>query len=391
MDLSSMLEREDFFSFFFSTVEKYYMEALGEEISFSFAKDRKSCNMIIKPQLSAATSIHMSPKARTFFYSEWNIRNSIIKNIIAKTYVFLLTRTGRLFSQFQFIMLPETMVNDDVVIAPNNRSIRIFDYGNQTVGCIVKEGFTRKFFDNQLEFRKNYNYDFMVPLISYGDDWFREPIMFGHPLARTTDEQAYNKGLIDALAAISRLASDTYVEKSVSEYILPLLQKAEMLAREAKNRKQIRTLDETLQILNAISDRIVKITCLIPTCISHGDLQSGNIWVDETGKTIVYDWETVDRRSVWYDASVLQYSLRRHEGWSGFFELQTPEKALAADKRKHYTIEEYGAIKCVVLLEDILFYLEDMLELPEKWGADLYDAFIDRLMKIDKISKKRGE
>ena len=37
MDLSSMLEREDFFSFFFSTVEKYYMEALGEEISFSFA------------------------------------------------------------------------------------------------------------------------------------------------------------------------------------------------------------------------------------------------------------------------------------------------------------------------------------------------------------------
>ncbi len=391
MDLSSMLEREDFFGFFFSTVEKYYREALGEKIAFCFATDYKNCNMVIKPHLSAATSVHMSPKARTFFYSEWNVRNSIIKNIIAKTYVFILTRTGRMFSQFQFTMQPEGAVNNDIVIAPNNRSIRIFDYGKQTVGCIVKEGFTRKFFDNQLQFRKNYHYDFMVPLNSYGEDWFIEPIMYGHPLARTTDEKAYNRGVLDAMAAIGKLASDTYIEKTPDEYISPLLQKAEILVKEAKEKKSIIKLDETLQIINAISDKISEVSFMIPTCISHGDLQSGNIWVDEAGKTIVYDWETVDRRSAWYDAAVLWYSLRRHEGWGEYFRLQNPEKTLASDKRKNYTADEYEAIKYVVLLEDIIFYLEDMLELPEKWGAELYDAFIDRLMKVDGITGMRGE
>lgn len=388
MDLSSMLEREDFFGLFFSTVEKYYREALGEEISFSFAKDRKKSNIVIKPYLSAATSIHMSSKARAFFYSEWNIRNSIIKNVLAKTYVSILTRTGKLFSQFQFTMLPDNLVNDDVVIAPNNRSIRIFDYGDRTVGCIVKAGFSKKFFDNQLQFRKSYHYDFMVPLISYGNDWFREPIMYGHPLARTTDRHAYSMGVRDSMVAVGELALDTYIEKKPCEYITPLLKKAERLVIEAKEKKGISKYDETLILLKAISDTLSDVSFIIPTCISHGDLQSGNIWVDKSGKTIVYDWETVDRRSVWYDASVLQYSLRRHEGWGSFFTLPAPEKVVVSDRRKNYTSVEYNSIKHVILLEDILFYLEDMLELPEKWGAELYDAFIGRLMNIDGITGK---
>ena len=33
-------------------------------------------------------------------------------------------------------------------------------------------------------------------------------------------------------------------------------------------------------------------------------------------------------------------------------------------------------------MEDILFYLEDMLELSEDWGNELYDAFIERIILL---------
>ena len=37
------------------------------------------------------------------------------------------------------------------------------------------------------------------------------------------------------------------------------------------------------------------------------------------------------------------------------------------------------------MLEDLVFYLEDMLELPENWGVELFDAFIKRIIEIEKV------
>ena len=48
-----------------------------------------------------------------------------------------------------------------------------------------------------------------------------------------------------------------------------------------------------------------------------------------------------------------------------------------------YDFDKIRGIKGIVMLEDICFYLEDMLELPEKWGSELFDAFINRLVDID--------
>jgi len=375
MDLASMLEREDFFGSFFSTVKKYYKEALGQDITLSF--DEKSCNMVIQPRLSAATAVHMSKEARKFFYSEWNIRGSLWKNLLAKTYVAVMTRTGKAFAQYRFRMEPASALSPHFVIAPNNRSIRFFDYGSGTVGCIIKDGFTRRFFDAQLNFRKTYHYDFMVPLLNSGEDWFIEPILYGHPLARTTDEAAYQKGIADAMAAVRQLAEDT-VEYD-NGYAKELLAKVRVLTKRAVEEKHITTGAETEALLQEIEGRLSALGTSVPTSISHGDLQSGNIWVDEQGKTLVYDWETVDRRSVWYDSAVLQYSLRRHEGWPALAREKHPELLLCNDPQKDHTEAQLDAIKALVLLEDICFYSEDMLELPETWGAELYDAFIGRV------------
>lgn len=386
MDLESMLKREDFFSFFFSSVERYYQEALDESITFSFATSKRKCNMVIKPKLSAASSVRISNKAREFYYSEWNIRGSIVKNWLAKIYVFFATRTGYAFSQYRFTITPEPANCKDIVIAPNNRSIRIFDYSRDIVGCIIKSGFTDKFFKSQLEFRKKYKYDFILPLLKTGNDWFQEPIMYGHPLARITDEVLYRKAMQDAVSDMAVLAHDTILYADCDKYILGIEQKLMQMLDKAKKKKEIRYAEETRKIICFATGLAKQYRDCIPTVISHGDLQGGNIWVDLNHKTWIYDWETAERRSIWYDSSVLQYSLRRNDGWKQLMGEKFPSRMRGCEESQiEFSVEEYDAIKGVVLLEDISFYLEDMLELPEDWGADLYDAFIKRILDIDQV------
>ena len=381
MDLASMLEREDFFPLFFATIKKYYKNVVGQDVAIDFA-DKKDSNLVIKPFLSAATAPRMSGKARSFFYSEWNVRNSLVKYLVSKAGVMFLTRSGKAFSKFRFHMTPSEIVTKDLVIAPNNRSIRFFDYESNTVGCMIKVGFTSKYFQNQLEFRKQHSYPFMLPMLRWGEDWFVEPILKGHPLARVTRESLYQKGIADALSAIRQLAEDSWSQEDASEYADEMLVRIQMLLQDAVQRKKIRTSVATQQLAEHAA-RIVKAGLQeVPICMSHGDFQTGNIWMGETGKTWLYDWETAGRRSVWYDSAVLCYSLRRPYGWSKLAALHAPDRLLNCDRRKQYSSEEFSAIKQVVLMEDILFYLEDMLELSEDWGNELYDAFIERIILL---------
>ena len=151
---------------------------------------------------------------------------------------------------------------------------------------------------------------------------------------------------------------------------------------DAKERKKIDTYGITVKMIDDAIEKIKTSNFDIPMCKSHGDLQSGNIWVDLNQKTWIYDWETVAFRSVWYDSTVLNYSIRRAYGWQELLGEKTPDKMLMCDERKNYTAEEYEIIKSVVLVEDFIFYLEDMLELPEDWGREIYDNFSDRMGKL---------
>ncbi len=386
MDLASMLEREDFFPSFFTTVKKYYKETMNAEISFSFASGKSNCNMVIKPRLSAVSSVHISRRAREFYYSEWNIRNSVFKCLIAKIYVFLMTRTGKGLAQFSFEMTPEVHNFDDVVIAPNNRSIRFFDYKDNVAGCMIKDGFSDKFFKNQIEFRKCNHYDFMIPLTKFGEDWFQEPIMHGHPLARITKEKIYRKAVRDALDDILQLAMDTLEYTDCHEYINRLNDRVIDMLQTATSKKNIKSVATVKKLVDYAKKEALCFEKPVPLVMSHGDFQTGNIWVDQAGKVWLYDWETVAKRTIWYDASVLQYSLRRTCGWKDFMNaeaLSFPE--MSSYIESDYQLEQCRGIKGLIMLEDICFYLEDMLELPGKWGSELFDAFINRLISIDVV------
>lgn len=387
MDLDSMLRREDFFNIFFATVAEYYRETEGVDACLSFATDgERDANLVIYPRLSAAVSKRMTSKARDFFLSEWNIRGNTGKNLVAKCYVYLMTSSRGLLAQHRLCLKPDSLINNSLVIAPNNRSIRFFDYSAGTVGCMVKHGFTDKFFRQQLQFRLQHSYAFILPVKRYSEHWFTEQILHGHPLARITDEQLYQKAMMEAAADLGMLAGDTVYYAKCIDYSTRLQNIILSGIKEARTRKHIRTADALKAIVRMLAEPLSSSELSIPLVTSHGDLQSGNIWVEDSGKVWVYDWETVGERSVWYDAATLLLSTRRAGGIERMWrELNTSlviDSILINDSRKVYTKTELAAMIRLVLLEDIIFYLEDMLELPEDWGASIFDRYILRLADL---------
>ena len=384
MDLHSMLKREDFFGLFFPTIESYYDKVLHKKVKVTFASKDRPCNGVIKPYLSALIHYKMSSEARSFFYAEWNIRKSRVKNILVKLYVFLVTHCGMYFAEYKICITPEFCFSPYMVIAPNNRSIRFFDYKAKTVGCICKAGFSYKFMTNQLRFRKMYNYSFMVPLIDSGENWFVEPILYGHPLARISKNALYNKGMTEAIIDIHQVAFDSLKYTDLKSYSDLLIKKIKRMLTQAQSTKKIKTSVLVEKIILKIKDLLANADARIILCLSHGDFQSGNIWLDQKGKIWIYDWETVELRSIWYDSAVLLYSLRRANGWKEFYNDKDISKIYAneLENKQAHSPSYIKIVKAIVLLEDIIFYLDDMLELPEMWGNKIFDGFIKNVSAV---------
>lgn len=381
MRIAEMVVREDFYWILADTVTEYYRLVFRRDIVFSYEKTNGLEKLYINGKLGFIARFPAPSGVRKFLLAEYNIRGSRLKYLAGKAIAWLVGSFPQL-GKVRSAYITADVFGKNTFISPQNRSIRFFDYDAMTVDCIMKSGFTSKYFSNQLAFRKKYQYNFMIPLLDSGDKWFRESILTGHPLARITNEALYQKAMADALAGISQLAEDTITYEESAVYIQTLLSKIKILLEEATQRKHITYGTETLQMAQRKAELCMAYPMQIPLCMSHGDFQSGNIWVDQNGKTWIYDWETVGKRSVWYDSAVLCYSLRRAYGWQQFYNEKLPAVICTCDPQKTRTAEEFNIIKSVIFLEDILFYLEDMLELPEDWGSQIYDGFAKRMWDL---------
>lgn len=383
MIISQMIKREDFYKILRETVIAYFRDVHKKDVEFSYNKASGYQKLYVNETLGFISAYPAPKGLRKFLLGEYNIRSSKLKRLVGKAVALGASK----FPQLQVGKGRRAYITDGVIgkntfIYPQNRSVRFFDYDSLTVDCIVKSGFSDKYFKNQLEFRKANHYDFMVELIDFGDNWFREPILHGHPLARITDAQLYEKATKDALSYMKIICEDSLMYRDAPEYADELRQRTETLLNAVRERKSISTLEKTEELLRNALSVLSGSQINIPLCKSHGDFQSGNIWVDDNGKTFIYDWETVGIRSAWYDSAVLNYSIRREFGWGDLLGEPTPELVLDCDTRKNYSVDEYKTIKSTIMVEDILFYLEDMLELPENWGGEIYDNFIQRMADL---------
>ena len=378
MRIAEMIRREDFYTILEDTMNTYFRLVRNADAAFSYEEGRGE-KLIINAKFGFISRFPAPRGLLTFLNGEYNIRGNFVKYLAGHAAASLAWAFPQL-GQTRTCRIAEGALGKNEFIYPQNRSVRIFDYASGQVDCIVKSGFSDYYFKNQLKFRLTHQYDFMVPLSAHGDSWFREPILDGHPLARTKNEKAYQKGLADAMRGIRALAADTRSEIAASDYAKALLADIEPKLRRAAAEKQIQYGESLLEAAKSAAE-ILSLGGTVELCLSHGDFQSGNIWVDRSGKTYIYDWETVGRRSVWYDSAVLNYSLRRAYGWKSLLECAAPEAMRACEQNKQGE-PNYAAMKSAVLLEDILFYLDDLLELPKDFGREIFDAFAERIVKL---------
>ncbi|MBQ3133427.1 MAG: hypothetical protein IJC17_04025 [Clostridia bacterium] len=376
MDIASMLEREDFYTILQNTLQKYYQQVHDREIRIEYEPFEGCETLYIHARLSFISRKKVPAGAREFLYNEYNIRGSFLKFLAGKVLVFMATHCGGL-GAVRKLYITRGVLGENAFISPQNRSVRIFDYDRMTVDCIIKEGFTSRYFNNQLAFRKQYAYDFVLPLIDSGEGWFRERIMRGHALARVTDEAVYTAAQETALSYIDRLAADTATEVSAGAYIESLAAEIRGKLHLAEEKKQVAT-DTLLVAVDRIESTYKGLGAPILLALGHGDLQTGNIWVENDGRVWLYDWETQGKRSVWYDRATLVYATRRAGGLERFLTAED----LSAFCREDCSPAKTCLIQDTVLLEEMLFYLDDLLELPGTDGAVIFERFVKRVQTV---------
>lgn len=345
MKISFMLKREDFYSINQKTLEKYY----------ATCKTKK--RLYIYPELNAIVTARPSKLVRQYLYTEFRVNGSFLKRFLVRLYATVMLNSGGLLAAKSVVV--HTDATKDTLIYPCNKKYRIFDFAKNQVSVLGKDGFPTDDLQHEIEFRTGNKAGFIPGLICSSEQGYSEVIIDGCPVARAGERMT---SLCDKAFAIW---SD-YISSSIQ--MIPAVEYAKQLAdqfRELNNRlqklnKQVdnNQLDllwtELQNILQAFQENV-------PVGLSHGDLQAGNIWVEnKTDKLYIIDWESWKNRSTWYDRALLYEGLRRTDG-----------------------LEKYSAcrdfIHTTVLMEDILFRMTELTTLPLNYGCAEFAAYINTL------------
>ena len=382
MGFHELFERENVLDILQKTLSDYYGQAYPDrDISIGYKKTKGAAEFIMIPRIGAIMQTHPCSQIRKHFYDSYNIRNSLIKHIAAKLLVFASMHAGKLVcSKQRLYIAPGKLPNRQTIYAYCNRSVRLFDYGQGTTVSIQKHGFTDKFFQNQLQFRLKHPYPFIPPILRHGQTWFEEEIYEGKMLARISDKDAYEQATHKVLSDIQILGTDTQENTDARQYISHLTQRLETMLQETAQKKATTCHPFAAEYLQTLKTYLQTAPATLPTVISHKDLQGGNILVTPE-KLWIIDWETQGRGSRWFDAITLLYGTRYYGGI----------RRLTQDAQADALPEAIGMpdgwsakqILAIFLLEDLEFYLEDMLELPGTAGSATFDRYMTELREID--------
>ncbi len=347
MKISYMIKREDFYDINEKTLNTFF--GSGENVT----------RMYIYPELNAITTKNPSKKVKDFIYTEFNINASFIK----KTLVNLYSRLS--LNSFGFIASKKCEVkkeiSNDILIYPCNKKYRIFDFSKNTVDVLVKDGFLENDILHEIEFRTKKDLpDFVPSVISSTNNTYKEVIIDGKPLARISEN--HSSLCIKAYKLLRYYGKEFDKKAKVGEYLMELVDKINSYPKD-----KILSNDKFDAVIKSFSDMFSDEREVILT-FSHGDLQSGNIWIEnETEKIYIIDWESWGERSIWYDKAVLFDGLR--------------PKGIDFYMEKDLTPDE----KNIVILEDIIFRLNELYSLPDTFGADEFDEYIEKIYNNLKI------
>lgn len=342
MKISQMIQREDFYGINEKTLKRYF-EGTDET------------TLYIYPRLNAIVDKNPSKRVVNYLLCEYSVKSGILKRMTVRFYVKLCLFSKGILADKKICVAMQP--NRDVLVYPCNKKYRIFDFQHGTVDVIAKYGFDDSDLQHEIAFRKRADLPEFVPgFVCCNENGYRETIIDGRPLVRITEgfedlrDKAYNLLLGYGESYQKIMAARTYV-KSLQTEILVLLQ------HKADNATPLAGIVQHL-ITWVTEDNDVTLT------FSHGDLQAGNIWVENnTQKIYIIDWESYGIRSVWYDKATLFQGLRPG-GLSAYFSAIVPKEERA-----------------IVLLEDIVFQLKQLNSLPENFGMKQFRKYCDTIAK----------
>ena len=379
-----MVLREDFYKINENTLKIYFKTVHGKDVNIETRGYNLKNHLVVYPHVGSIMTRTPSMKILSFLLKHYNIRNKLFKRLLAKLYVLSCFFSYGLLAEKGLLISDKGVINNSIAIMPANRKIRIYYFEEGYVDAVIKNNFTRKYFDNELCFRLNNSYDFVPKIISYGKDWYREEILYGQPLARITDEKLYDKSVNDAAKYMGIIARDSLEYIDASNYMEELYEEIQMKMNVAKARKNINCYGKILEISKNALRNSMSLNAPIPVAKSHGDLQSGNVWVDTVNeRTYIIDWETHQKRSIWYDCATIFLSTRRVNMLKKIMDNReknyVKQAILFNDDNKDY---DMLAVIGIITLEDIIFYLDDMLELPLDYGGKIFDLAAEEFDKM---------
>lgn len=380
MNTKTMFEREDFFPVLFDSIRKYFFEVHNLDITITKNKQPDSTKFYLYYIPLFASAFPMSNGMKEFLYSEYNIRGSLIKYLAGKIGVFAITHSFGIGAYSSFYVNSNQDIVKNIFISPCNRTIRFYNFVENYVDCIAKAGYGIDFLRNQLMARKKYQYDFVPKVLDSGESWYRESIMHGNALARVRDMEKYQSCLEIAVSDIQFMAKDTLEYKDSLRYYIQLKEEV----RKAVEQLGIAENNGYFDLIEGFFSRHDPVFennhFNIPLCLSHGDVQEGNIWVHVDGSVTIYDWETAKFRSVWYDPVTLFYRMHGGMEYTQLLGLMKEDtRYLLCDPCKSYSDDKKQMIAVILVIEDFIFNISEALQLqgnyPRKRANEVFDKF----------------
>ena len=380
MTIYEMLFREDIYGIMEQTLKEYYQKVHNADVEVKVEKSVFKNYYVIYPRLGVAMARIPSAGVLRDIYSQFNVQGNWMRKLAAWGYITACVLTCGLLGSRTLCISNKAFRDRKVYIMPCNRKIRIFNYREGYVDAILKVGFSDNNFKNELKYRQQPEFDFIPGLLKSGERWYRESIIKGTGLVRLP-EPTYSEKVDEIKNLLAPFYAAHFHEVKASEYGLKLAEYVELKLPILKEEKKIESTDYIQAVLDKCLELIHQNDASIPMVVSHGDLQTGNILIeDTTGKVFIYDWETACERSVWYDMGRLLLYSQRKDKYSYMVshrtEKQVKENLLMFDAKKNRNMD---LVIAVLVLEELVAFADEICDLPGAMGTEIMDRLTDEL------------
>lgn len=366
-----MLQREDFYSILPDTLNRY-ADFLGiKPGSVSVVGKGEKADLYVNEKLNAIIASKPSKQVKDYLRTEYTVAGSPLRKMAVAAYLTAAMTFVKSNAQ-RGLKIGLGKKGENILIYPCNKKIRLFDFTEGVVHTVLKEGFPDIYIERETEFRLKHEAVFIPRITGSCDGCYSETIIRnGRPLARIQDAAFVEEKKRESLKLLASLTAQPKKVKAKA-YVMELKERChQMLA----TKKGFVESNKVATIFDRLMEKTLE--CDIELVISHGDFQPGNIWIDENGKIIIIDWETVKERTPFYDYAALYCSLRNHGGLNSLCERIRSNNHLS--KIEGCPIE---TVLALILAEELEYQTEELISFPGTMGLDLY---LNKIKDFDTI------